>query len=119
MKNRIIIVRTIGVTIGSALVAVFVHVYGMMQANWLQYGLKIDRTFFPLPTSFFHRYSFLGYILPVAALLALLIKNNADEKKLPRIDAFLWFIGIMALAWLFACILAWQLPLYYPVADIR
>jgi len=119
MKNANIIVRTIGVTITSALVAVFVHAYGIMQANWLQYGLKIDGVAFPLPTSFFHRYSFLGCILPIAALLTLLIKNNADEKKLPHIDAFLWFIGIMALAWLLACIVAWQLPLYYPVADIR
>jgi hypothetical protein len=119
MKNKVIIVRTIGVTIASALVALFVHVYGFMQANWLQYGLKIDGAFFPLPTSFFHHYSFLGYILPVAVLLTLLIKNNADEKKQPYIDAFLWFMGIMTLAWLFACIVAWQLPLYYPVADIR
>jgi hypothetical protein len=119
MKSKIIIVRTIGLTITSALVAVFVHAYGIMQANWLQYGLKIDRAFFPVPTSFFHRYSFLGYILPAAALMALLIKNSADEKKLPYIDVFFWFTGIMALAWLLACILAWQLPLYYPVADIR
>ncbi len=119
MNNRIIAVRTVGVAAATVLVALFVHVYGVMQANWLQYGLRIDLACLPFPTTFFHRYSFLGYVLPLAALLSILLGKNAREEKPSHGDAFFWLVGIVALAWLFASILSWQLPLYYPVAVIR
>jgi hypothetical protein len=119
MKNRIIAVRTVGVAAATMLVAVFVHAYGVMQANWLQYGLRTSLTSLPSPTVFFHRYSFLGYVLPLAALLGILIRKNAEEDQLSQAGAFLWLVGIVALAWLFASILSWQLPLYYPVAVIK
>jgi len=115
MENRIIAVRTVGVAAATMLIAVFVHVYGVMQANWLQYGLRTSLVSLPSPTVFFHRYSFLGYVLPLAAFLSILMRKNAQEHA----DAFLWLVGIVALAWLFASILSWQLPLYYPVAVIR
>ena len=119
MKNRIVVVRTLGVAAAAILVAVFVQIYGVMQANWLQYGLRASLTSLPYPTAFFHRYSFLGYVLPLAAILSILIRKNAWEEELPHSGAFLWLVAIVALAWLFASILSWQLPLYYPVAVIR
>ncbi len=119
MKSKVIIVKTIGVAVSVTLAAIFVHAYSIMQANWLQYGLKLDVTALPYPAMFFHACSLLGYILPAAALATLFIKNPPRDEGLPGADAALWSIGIVALAWAFACVLAWQLPLYYPVANIR
>ena len=110
--------RTIGLTVISALAAIFVQLHGVMQANWLKYGLKLDLTCLPLPTVVFYKYAFLGYILPAASLCAFFFKNTSQEKTSVLADAFLWFIGVLTLAWLLASILAWRLPLYYPVAEI-
>lgn len=119
MKSKVIIVKTVGVAASVTLAAIFVHAYSIMQANWLRYGLKLDVTSLPYPTMFFHGCYLLGYILPVAVLATLFIKAPAPDEGLPGADTALWLIGITALAWVFACVLAWQLPLYYPVASIR
>lgn len=114
-----ITVRTIGLAVMSALAAVFVQVYGVMQANWLKFGLKLDLTCLPVPTVIFCKYAFLGYILPIASLCAFFFKDTAPDKTSALADAFLWLVAILTAAWLFASILAWRLPLYYPVAEIR
>ena len=118
MSRKPGIIPTIGLAVMSVLTAMFVQLYGVMQANWLKYGLKLDLTCLPFPTAVFYRYSFLGYILPAASLCALFFKDAPGEKTSVLADVFLWFIGILALAWLFASILAWRLPLYYPVAEV-
>jgi len=119
MKSRIVGVRIIGVATATALIAIFVHLYGIMQANWLQYGLKVSLKHLPAPTIIYYQYSFLGYILPVAAFLTFFVGRKGRESRLLHIEAILSFISIIALIWLFACILAWQLPAYYPVSVIR
>ncbi len=118
MSRKPGIIPTIGLAVMSVLTAMFVQLYGVMQANWLKYGLKLDLTCLPFPTAVFYRYSFLGYILPVASLCALFFRKTAGEKTSASADAFLWFIGTLALAWLLGSILAWHLPLYYPVAEL-
>lgn len=118
MGRKHIIISTIGLAVMSALTAMFVQLYGVMQANWLKYGLKLDLTCLPCPTAVFYKYSFLGYILPVASLCALFFRKTAQEKMSALAGAFLWLIAILALAWLFASVLAWHLPLYYPVAEL-
>jgi hypothetical protein len=119
MKNKTVVLRIAGVVAVTTVITVFVHAYGIMQANWLQYGLKIGMANLPVPTMIYYHYSFLGYILPIAASLAFLIGKYEGENKLPCIDVFLLIIAIIALAWLLASMLAWQLPLYYPVSVIR
>ncbi len=110
--------RIVGVVAVTTLIPVFVHVYGIMQANWLQYGLKISLTNLPVPTMIYYHYSFLGYILPIAASIAFLTKRDERDKS-TCIDWLLLITSIIALVWLLACILAWQLPLYYPVSIIK
>jgi hypothetical protein len=101
------------------LAAVFVHLHGIMQANWLHYGLKVSLTSLPVPTMFYYHYSFLGYLLPMAASFAFLVGRNQREDNRPGVDMLLVGIGIIALAWLLGCVLAWQLPVYYPVSSIK
>lgn len=118
MKTKPVMARTIGLAVMSALAAVFVQLYGFMQANWLEYGLKLSLTCLPLPTAIFHKYAALGYILPLASLSAFFFKAGDGERTSPYAEALLWLIGILTLAWLLAAVLAWRLPLYYPVARI-
>jgi hypothetical protein len=118
--RKIILVRIAGVVTLTLLVAVFAHLYGIMQANWLRYGLKISLQNLPIPTTFYDRYSFLGYALPIAAALTFFVGRDARQNRRPHhIEAVLWVIGVLALAWLLACILAWQLPVYYPISTIH
>lgn len=120
MKSENFFVHIAGVAMLALLAALFVKVYGMMQSNWLLYGLKIDAKSLPAPTLFFSDYSFLGYFLPISAfIIAPFAGKNCRQNRSPYIHGFLWLIGIAALAWLLASILTWQLPLYYPAATIE
>jgi hypothetical protein len=119
MKRKITLVRISGIVTGTFLLSLFVHLYGMLQANWLQYGLKINQQCLPLPTYFYAHYSFLGYLLPLAASIVFRMRRDDDESQQLFIHVYLWVIGVCALAWLLTSILAWQLPVYYPVTTIE
>lgn len=119
MKRKNDVVKIAGVVAVTLLAAVFVHLHGIMQANWLRFGLNVGLTSLPVPTMMYYHYSFLGYFLPMAASLAFLIGRDQREITRPGVDMLLWGIGIIALAWLLGCVLAWQLPVYYPVSVIK
>jgi hypothetical protein len=119
MKRIHVVVRIAGGVAVTMLAALFVHMHGIMQANWLHYGLKVSLASLPVPTMMYYHYSFLGYVLPMAASLALLIGRDQRDGNRPGVDMLLWSIGIIALAWVLGCVLAWQLPVYYPVSAIR
>jgi hypothetical protein len=119
MKRINVVVKIVGIVAVTMLAAVFVHLHGIMQANWLHFGLKISLTSLPVPTMIYYHYSFLGYLLPMAASFAFLIGKDQRDGNRSGVDMLLWSLGIIALAWLLGCVLAWQLPLYYPVSVIK
>jgi len=111
--------RIIASILTALIVAIFVHLYGLLQANFLQYGHKIQMNILPLPTWFYYHYSVLGYLLPLVLIFGLFIKNMDQESQRLKLEMLLKIIGLVALIWLLGCLLAWQLPLYYPVAVIK
>jgi hypothetical protein len=113
------IVRLITSFLFSLIVAVFVHAYSCLQANFFQYGYKIDMAHLPLLTSVYHRYYSFGYVLPALALAALLLRCDSEERQELFQQAWAAAVLLVALIWLLSCIIAWQLPTYYPVAIIK
>jgi hypothetical protein len=111
-------VRLIAAIFTALAIAVFVHLYSLLQANFLQYGHKMQMNILPLPTRFYFRYSVFGYLLPLVLVFGLFIKNMDRESQRVRMEVLLKIVGLVALVWLLGCLLAWQLPLYYPVAVI-
>jgi hypothetical protein len=105
----------IGITMATS---IFVQMYSIMQANWLQYSLKMSLLHLPIPTMLYYRYPYLGYALSIVTSSAYFIAGH-DERALMGIETFLWVVSIITLSWLLACILAWQLPIYYPVSVIK
>lgn len=105
-------IRIGAVILLTLIVAFFVQAYSALQANWLEYGLKIPLDALPLPTMFFYRHALVGYILPIAAAVAFALQLVGDSAW-TAIEALLWIIIIFAVAWLLSCLLSWQLPLYY------
>jgi hypothetical protein len=119
MKRKSDVVKIAGIVAATMLAAVFVHLHGIIQANWLHYGLKLSLNSLPVPTMLYYHYSFLGYLLPIAASVAFLMGRDRRDSNLPGVDMLLWGLGIIALAWVLGCVLSWQLPVYYPVSAIR
>jgi hypothetical protein len=120
MKDKNILVHIAGVTVMLLFIAAFVHINGLMQFNRLLYGVKINPQYLPVPTSFFFNYSFLGYALPIlAGILTFLVKKYIHGDTGYYMICCLWLLGVIALGWLLISLLAWQLPLYYPVAIIK
>jgi hypothetical protein len=111
-------VRLIAAIFAALVIAVFVHLYSLLQANFLQYGQKMRMNILPLPTRFYFRYSVFGYLLPLVPVLGLFIRNTDQERQRVRMEILLKIVGLAALIWLLGCLLAWQLPLYVPVAVI-
>ena len=101
------------------MVAIFVHAYGALQANWLQYGLKLSLTVLPLPTMFYHRYALAGYVLPMATALLLTIKGPEQADGAAWREVLLRVVGVLALVWLLGAFLAWQLPYYYSAVSVE
>jgi hypothetical protein len=119
MKTNISVVRIVAAVLGTGVVAVFVHVYSLLQANWLQYGHKLSLTVLPLPTMFYHRYALAGYVLPIVAALLLVPKGAETAERSARLEVPLKVLGLAALVWVLGCVLAWQLPCYSPTALIE
>jgi hypothetical protein len=113
------IVRLITSFLFSLVMAVFVHAYSYLQANFLQYGYKIDMDHLPLLTLVYHRYHSFGYILPALALVVLLLRCDSEGRQELLQQAWAAAVMLVALIWLVSCIIAWQLPTYYPVAIIK
>lgn len=117
IQGKLLLVRLAASTIATLAMALFVHIYSLMQANLLQYGHKVDMGHLPAPTAFYLHYSLLGYALPlVLASIPLLTKG---EKQVIAIETSRSGVVLGALLWLLGCVLAWQLPYNYPVAAIR
>ncbi len=112
------VIRILSAALTYLTAAVFVQAYGLLKANWLEYGAKLDLKVLPLPTAFYHRYSWLGYLLPVAVALLLLKKHGEGAGGAPTVEILLRIVGWLALVWTLGAVLAWQLPLYFPVARI-
>ncbi|MBI5482959.1 MAG: hypothetical protein HY888_00665 [Deltaproteobacteria bacterium] len=117
-ENITPLVRITAVIVITLIIAFFVQAYSALHANWLRYGLKIPLETLPLPATFFHRHAFLGYVLPFAAAAGYIF-HRREAGAWPVIEALLWIVIILASAWLLGCLLSWQLPLYYPTADIK
>ena len=117
--SKMAFVRTIAAIFSALAIAIFVHLYSLLQANFLQYGHKIQMNILPLPTMLYFRFSALGYLLPLVLIFGLFIKNMDQESQRLKLEMLLRIIGLVALIWLLGCLLAWQLPLYYPVAVIK
>lgn len=100
-------------------IAVFVHLYSLLQANFLQYGHKIQMDILPVPTLFYARYSFCGYLLPLILISGFFFRKSGLESQGLKTEMFTKTVGLLALMWLLGCLLAWQLPFYYPVAAIK
>jgi hypothetical protein len=119
MKTRLGMVRTTAAVLATLVVAIFVHAYGALQANWLQYGLKLSLTVLPLPTMFYHRFALAGYVLPIATTLLLIIKGPEQAEHAAWREVLLCVVGIVALVWLLGAVLAWQLPYYYSAVSVN
>jgi hypothetical protein len=96
-----------------------VHAYGALQANWRQFGHKLSLTVLHLPTMIYHRYPLAGYNLSIAAALLLTVKNPQQAGPSVMREVLLKVVNLAALIWLLGAFLAWQLPLYYPVALVE
>jgi hypothetical protein len=112
------VIRILSAALTYLTAAVFVQAYGLLKANWLHYGAKLDLKVLPLPTAFYHDYSWMGYVLPVAVALLLLKKDGGGASRVLTVEVLPRVVGWLALVWTLGAILAWQLPLYYPVARI-
>ncbi len=118
MEKSTRVIRVLSVVLASLTAAIFVQAYGLLKANWLEFGAKLDLKILPLPTAFYHRYAWVGYVLPIAAALLLFRKEDEGANREPAAEILLRIVGWLALVWTLGAILAWQLPLYYPVARI-
>ena len=119
LTPKVAFVRITASILTALAIAAFVHLYSLLQANLLQYGHKIQMNILPLPTWLYYHYSALGYLLPLVLIFGLFIKNMDQESQRLKLEMLLKIIGLVALVWLLGCLLAWQLPLYYPVAVIK
>jgi len=112
-------IRIVACVVASLVIAAFVQLYGLLQANILQYVYKVRMEALPLPTGFYARHSSLGYLLPVLGLLLLWIKDGQAEEDAVRFEVCLKAVYLLALIWLLGCILSWQLPFYLPADFIE
>ena len=103
----------------SLIAAIFVHAYSYLQANFIQYGCKLDMGYLPQPTMIYHQYHTLGYFLPALAVAGLFLKFKSEEKQELLRNAWASTVALGALVWLLSCVIAWQLPLYYPISVIK
>ncbi len=116
--------RLAGLLCGAAVVAaafavaLFVQLHSLLQANLLAYGHKLSTASLPLPCFLYLRYGWLGYGLPLLSLI-LMAAGRGSRKRSAWARVGLCGVGLAALLWLLGCLLAWQIPLYYPVAVIR
>ena len=118
VDGKIEMVRTIVTVAATLVVAVFVQSYGVLQANLLQYGHGMELSILPLPTMFYHRYSPSGYLLPVAvSVLSWAVTRDREGRGL-RMEIIRKAAYLAGSIWLLGCLLAWQLPHYFPVAVI-
>jgi len=118
MDRHARVIRILSAAVAYLTAAIFVQAYGLLKANWLEYGAKLDLKVLPLPTAFYHRYAWIGYVLPIVAALLLLKKENEGADRPLTAEILLRIVGWLALVWTLGAILAWQLPLCYPVARI-
>jgi len=113
------LIRIAACIAGSLVVAAFVQLYGLLQANVLQYGYKMRMEALPLPTALYLHHSHLGYVLPLAGLFLLWVARKQHEDGSIKIEILRQAIYLLALVWLLGCILSWQLPYYTPVEFIN
>lgn len=112
-------IRMVAACAFALMAAVFVQAHSLLQANLLEHGYKMDMGHLPLPTGFFCRFHSFGYILPMIAFAAIFIRSKNEDRG--RLLEEILFFGIVlaSVCWMLACVLAWQLPAYIPVAFIR
>jgi hypothetical protein len=119
MNNHLRVLRVVTLVLASLTSAIFVHAFSLLQANRLQFVHKLNLAILPLPTVFYHRYAWAGYLLPLAAAALLGLKVPAEGDRIAWFEVLVRTVGFAALLWTLAAILAWQLPLYYPVERIE
>jgi hypothetical protein len=119
MITGIGVARIVAYVLAMLLVAAFVHAYGLLQMSTLQHAHRMATKILPLPTWFYYHYAWLGYVLPIAAAAMLFIRSEEQEKRLLTIEIISKTLGLIALAWLLGCIIAWQLPYYIPIVVIK
>ena len=112
-------IRKIAGVLFALTVAVFVQWHSLMQANFLEFGHKLDIAHLPLLTAFFGRYHSAGYVLPLFAFAAIFIRFDDEGKQEMFDELAFWFICIVSMIWGLTSAISWQLPLYYPVAVIK
>ncbi len=112
-------VHAVTVVVANLVAALFVHLYGLLQANWLQHAHKLDLRVLPLPTAFYHHYALAGYLLPVAAALLLGLRDRGQGDRAGAREVGTAIVTVATIAWLLGCVLAWQLPLYNPVVRVE
>ncbi len=118
MEKSSRVIRILSVVLATLTAAIFVQAYGLLKANWLEFGAKLDLKILPLPTAFYHRHAWVGYLLPLVAALLLFRREGDGASRAPAAEVLLRIVGWLALVWTLGAILAWQLPLYVPVARI-
>ena len=112
-------IRVVAACVFALMAAVFVQSHSLLQANLLRYGYKFDLKHLPLLTDFFNRFHAAGYILPAAAFVLILIRHSKAEKRGIADDVAFYLILLLSVFWVLLCLLSWQLPGYYPVAEIK
>ena len=99
--------------------AAFVQCHSLLQANFHQYGYKLDLKHLPLLTDLFNRFHSAGYALPFIAFAAMFVRFRDEEKREFFDDAAFYGVILASVLWFFLCMISWQLPGYFPVAFIK
>jgi hypothetical protein len=112
------LLRQVNTSLFCLVAAVFVQAYSHIQANILQFAHRLDMAHLPLLTLLYHRYHNWGYLLPALAFAVFLLTAGRQDRQALQY-AFSSAIAQAALLWSLTALLAWQLPLYYPVSTIE
>ena len=99
--------------------ASFVSIYVHLQANFYQYGHKFDMVHLPLLTLVYFKYHTAGFLLPLLAALGFFLRHRDHDKQQLLQLTWAGVIALFALVWLLVCVIAWQLPAYYPISIIE
>jgi hypothetical protein len=112
-------IRLAAAVAAGVLAAGFAHLYSLLEANWLEYGMKAKPTFLPVPTLLFDRYAAVAYLLPLAVLVLGLVAARREKGGDLFLEVVVLAAWLLSALLVLACLLAWRLPYYIPVAFIR